>query len=242
MINVVIPMAGLGARFIDKGYGKPKPFIIIDGKMMIERVLDGLRLEGANYYLIIQEQFLSNNSDALRKIKSLFEVKFITVKEVTQGAACTALAAHKFINNDAAVLFADCDNIFFNDSVQLFVKNACDRNLEGSLLTFKSTDNRYSYAEIDIDSYVTRTREKVVISSNAIAGVYYFAKGSFFVDSAIDMMIYKGLTNGEYYMSNVYNHAILRGLKIGIFEISMDNWACVGTPEQLGVYLGSQSM
>ena len=42
MINIVIPMAGLGSRFADMGYENPKPFIDVAGKPMIERVLDNL--------------------------------------------------------------------------------------------------------------------------------------------------------------------------------------------------------
>ena len=37
MINIVIPMAGLGSRFSKAGYEKPKPFIDVNGKPMIHR-------------------------------------------------------------------------------------------------------------------------------------------------------------------------------------------------------------
>lgn len=53
MINVVIPMAGAGSRFQAEGFDKPKPFIDVNGKMMIERVLDGVILPDAHYTLII---------------------------------------------------------------------------------------------------------------------------------------------------------------------------------------------
>ena len=52
MINVVIPMAGLGSRFARMGYSKPKPFIDVLGKPMIVRVLENLSLMDANYILV----------------------------------------------------------------------------------------------------------------------------------------------------------------------------------------------
>jgi len=48
MINIVIPMAGLGSRFSAAGFEKPKPFIDVSGKAMIVRVLENLltRMQG----------------------------------------------------------------------------------------------------------------------------------------------------------------------------------------------------
>ena len=40
--NIVIPMMGLGTRFEEKGYKNKKPFIDVDGKPMIQRVIENL--------------------------------------------------------------------------------------------------------------------------------------------------------------------------------------------------------
>lgn len=50
MINIVIPMAGLGSRFAKEGYEKPKPFIDVNGKPMIVRVLENLYYPNARYF------------------------------------------------------------------------------------------------------------------------------------------------------------------------------------------------
>jgi len=39
MINIVIPMAGRGQRFVESGYDKPKPMIDVVGVPMIKRVI-----------------------------------------------------------------------------------------------------------------------------------------------------------------------------------------------------------
>ena len=43
--NIVIPMAGLGTRFEEKGYTDKKPFIDVNGKPMIQRVIENLDVE-----------------------------------------------------------------------------------------------------------------------------------------------------------------------------------------------------
>ena len=35
-MHIIVPMSGIGKRFIDAGYKDPKPLIVIDGKPIIE--------------------------------------------------------------------------------------------------------------------------------------------------------------------------------------------------------------
>ena len=93
MINVVIPMAGAGSRFSAAGFALPKPFIDVRGRMMIERVLDGLRCSNAHYTLIIQRAFEEQHADLLQRLTEHFPVAFLCVEKLTQGACCTALAS-----------------------------------------------------------------------------------------------------------------------------------------------------
>ena len=237
MLNIVIPMAGAGSRFKTKGYNIPKPFIDIKGKMMIERVLDGVNYPNAHYTLIIQKQFEENNKEQLEKLARNYHVAFISVERLTQGACCTALKAHEFINNKLPVIFVDSDNIFNNRAFRCFINDCLFRKLDGSLLTFNTNNNCFSFARTDADGLVVETKEKEVISAHAIAGIYMFARGADFVDCAIDMLIYGDKTKNEFYMSNVYNWAVKKSLKVGVYDIASTDWNCVGTPEQLEEYM-----
>ena len=237
MINIVIPMAGAGSRFQVAGYDLPKPFIDIKGKMMIEHVLDGIQIPDAKYTLIIQQAFQNEHREKLDLLAQKYGVQFVAVEKLTQGASCTALAAHEIINNEDMVVFADSDNFFDNRVFKAFIQDAKDRNLDGSLLTFNTSEPCFSFVQTDEKGYAVRTKEKEPISNHAITGVYLFARGKDFVKCAINMMIYGDRSKNEYYMSNVYNWAIKAGLKIGCFDIGDNDWACVGTPEQLKEYL-----
>ena len=54
MMNIVIPMAGAGSRFADAGYTDPKPLIEVNGKPMIQLVLENLKIQG-KYHFIVQQ-------------------------------------------------------------------------------------------------------------------------------------------------------------------------------------------
>lgn len=240
MINIVIPMAGAGSRFQVAGYDLPKPFIDVKSKMMIEHVLDGIQIPDAKYTLIIQQAFREAYQDKLDLLTQKYGVQFVAVEKLTQGASCTALAAHEIINNDDMVVFADSDNFFDNRVFKAFIQDAKTRKLDGSLLTFNTNNPCFSFVQVDKNGYAVCTKEKEVISNHAITGVYLFAHGKDFVKCAINMMIYGDRAKNEYYMSNVYNWAIKAGLKIGCFDIGENDWACVGTPAQLQEYLNEK--
>ncbi|MBH10697.1 MAG: lipopolysaccharide biosynthesis protein [Candidatus Marinimicrobia bacterium] len=236
-ITIVIPMAGKGSRFQRSEYNIPKPFIEFSGQMMIEHVLQGLAVPKAKYLLIIQKEFEVNQTQELKSIQDHFSVSYIVVDRVTQGAACTALAAHRKINFQQPVLFADSDNIFDARDIQAFVEDALVRQLDASLLTVPSDRSDFSYARLDERGLVCETREKQVISPHAIAGAYFFSRGSDFVDAAIDMIIYGEQQKKEYFMSHTFNILIAKNLLVGVYDIPIERFNCVGTPELLRNYL-----
>lgn len=52
-MNILIPMAGAGSRFEKAGYTFPKPLIEVNGKPMIQAVVDNINIEG-NYIFIVR--------------------------------------------------------------------------------------------------------------------------------------------------------------------------------------------
>ena len=60
---------------------------------------------------------------------------------------------------------------------------------------------------------VKEIREKVVISSWASTGTYYFRKGKYFVESA-ENEIKNGITEKGEYNGPLYNKLILKGKKL----------------------------
>lgn len=231
-------MAGLGSRFSNEGYLKPKPFIDVNGLPMISRVLDNLNYPNANYILIAQKSHLEREKDLVNLIEEKYNATFIPIEGLTEGTACTVLYARKLINNNQPLLIANSDQIIDSD-INSFINNARDRNLDGSILCFEDSEMnpKWSFAKLDKNKLVIQVKEKKAISKFATVGIYFFAKGKNFVNAAIDMIIENDRVNNEFYSCPVYNYLIRDHKKIGIFLIKQNEMHGIGTPEDLKSYL-----
>ena len=230
--KIIIPMAGIGQRFKQAGYKTVKPFISQNGKMMIELVLEQLSIPNAEFYLIIQKSFLKEYNEELSFLKNKFNIRYLEVDGLTEGAACTVLSAHKILNHEQPFLIADADNIFQLSDIIAFIEATQKQQLDASVVTLNSDFPGYSYIKINDVGFATDVKEKVVISEYAIAGAYYFASGSTFVDYTIQQMIYGKKQVGEFYISNILKSYIQAGLKVGHHLIDPNHFDCLGTPEQ----------
>lgn len=236
MINIVIPMAGAGSRFAKAGYKKPKPFIDVLGKPMICHVLDNLDMPYAKFILLARKEHYDNEPETIQWIKNNYNVEFVLIDKLTEGAACTVLHAHRLINNDVPLLIANSDQIV-DMNITDYINDSNARNLDGSVLCFQDDDTKWSYAKIDDNGYIVEIKEKVVISEHATVGIYYFAKGKIFVENAIDMFVRNERVNNEFYVAPVYNYAIDKGGKFGIYSIDVNQMHGTGTPEDLDKYI-----
>jgi len=232
-LNILIPMAGAGSRFEKAGYTFPKPLIEVNGKPMIQVVVENLNID-ANYIYVVQKSHREKyNLDTMLNLITP-GCKIVEVSGLTEGAACTALLAKEYIDKDSPLFFANSDQFVEWDSNEFMYKmqeSSCD----GGIVIFKSTHPKWSFAKIDDNGFVTEVAEKNPISDNATVGYYYWKHGSDFVKYA-EQMIEKNIrVNNEFYVCPVFNQAIEDLKKIRIFE-SSKMWG-LGTPEDLKFYL-----
>jgi HAD superfamily hydrolase (TIGR01509 family) len=232
-MNILIPMAGAGSRFEQAGYTFPKPLIDVDGKPMIQVVVDNLNID-ANYIFVVQKAHREKyNLDTLLNLITP-GCKIIETEGLTEGAACTALLAKEYINNNEPLFFANSDQFVDWDSNEFMYKMQ-ESNCDGGIVTFKSIHPKWSFAKINENGFVTEVAEKNPISDNATVGYYYWKHGSDFVKYA-EQMIEKNIrVNNEFYVCPVFNQAIEDSKQVRIFE-AKKMWG-LGTPEDLKYYL-----
>jgi HAD superfamily hydrolase (TIGR01509 family) len=232
-MNVLIPMAGAGSRFAQAGYTFPKPLIDVEGKPMIQVVVDNLNIDATFIYVVQKSHREQYNLDTLLNLITP-NCKIVEVDGLTEGAACTTLLAKEYIDSDAPLLMANSDQFLEWDSNE-FMYKMIEQKVDGGILSFHSTHPKWSFAKVDEYGYVTEVQEKNPISDIATVGVYYWASGSDYVKYA-EQMIEKNIrTNNEFYVCPVYNEAIGDGKKIKTFNI--DKMWGLGTPEDLKYYL-----
>ena len=232
-LNVIIPMAGAGSRFEKAGYTFPKPLIEVNGKPMIQVVVENLNID-ANYIFIVQKSHREKyNLDTLLNIIAP-NCSVIEVDGITEGAVCTVLLAKELINNDCPLLMANSDQYIEWNSGE-FMYKMIEQDVDAGLLTFESTHPKWSFANVDSRGYVTEVAEKKPISNIASVGIYYWKHGKDFVTYA-EQMINKNIrVNNEFYVCPVFNEAILDNKKIKTYNI--DKMWGIGTPEDLNAFL-----
>ena len=231
-LNIVIPMAGLGSRFANVGYKLPKPLIDVNGKPMIQVVVENMNINARYIFVVMKhhaEKYDFNN--ILKEITcDNYEIK--TIDKLTEGSACTVLTIRDMIDNDNPMILANSDQYLEWDPYEFLVKT---QDVDGLISCFEADHPKWSFAKVDDNEEVTEVAEKKVISNLATTGLYYFAKGSQFVRCA-DSMIAKNIrTNGEFYNAPIYNEIILEG---GVVKTHMCSkmWG-LGVPEDLDYFL-----
>ena len=232
-LNILIPMAGAGSRFEKAGYTFPKPLVEMNGKPMIQVVVDNINID-AHYIFIVQKahQEKYNLKQTLNLIAPGCDI--VVIDGITEGAACTTLLAKQYIDNDKALVIANSDQYveWFSDE---FMYNMTSSNVDAGILTFKSTHPKWSFAKCDDNGFVTEVAEKNPISNIATVGIYYWKKGSDYVKYAEEMINSNIRVNNEFYVCPVFNQAIADGKKIKTYNI--DKMWGIGTPEDLNFFL-----
>ena len=232
-MNVLIPMAGHGSRFVQAGYSFPKPLIEVHGKPMIQVVVDNLAVE-ANFIFVVQKEHREKyNLDSMLNLITP-GCKIVEVKGVTEGAACTTLLAKEFIDNNEPLVIANSDQFVEWNSLDFFYKMN-EQNLDAGIVSFHATHPKWSYAKTDENGFVTEVAEKNPISNIATVGIYYWKHGSDYVRFAEQMIENNIRVNKEFYVCPVFNEAIKAGLKIKTFDVPK-MWG-LGTPEDLNYFL-----
>jgi HAD superfamily hydrolase (TIGR01509 family) len=232
-MNILIPMAGAGSRFEKAGYTFPKPLIDVRGKPMIQWVVDNLNIE-ANYIFIVQKNHFEKYN--LKETINNFcpNNQIVQIEGITEGAACTTLLAKKYIDNEEPLIIANSDQ-FVEWNNEDFIYASTTGDLDGNILTFKSTHPKWSYVKINEIRCVTEVAEKRPISDIATVGIYYWRKGSDYIKYAEQMIHNNIRVNNEFYICPVFNEAIKDGKKIKTFNVEK-MWG-LGTPEDLEYFL-----
>lgn len=235
-MNFIIPMAGNGARFTEAGYQLPKMLLKAHGKTLLEWSLSSLPLHLADVIVFVGLKTHEENFHLQAFINerySQMNCKFIFLNKVTRGQAETAYLALHLCKSGKPIVIYNIDTFFTSATIEDALTNRLN---DGVLGSFKSLENRFSFAALDENSgYVTEVREKEVISENALTGLYTFRDMNDFIET-YDYHIRNNLTvKGEYYIAPMYNYLIERGRKYIIDRVNKHH--ILGTPEEYNQFL-----
>lgn len=233
MINILLPAMGTSTFYKDSFF--PKPLYEINGKTMLELVVDNYKELNPKQYIFVfsDEDCMRFHLDSSAKLLSPAS-KVIRLKNQTAGALCTCLMSIEYIDEDEALIIANSDqiiNVNYKEVIESFKKNDDD----AGIICFSNIHPRWSYARIAGDE-VIEVAEKRPLSKNAIAGFYYFRKGKDFIEAAKKAIMKQNNLDGKYYISAAINELILMGKKIGYFNIEKEQYKSFYSPAKVKEY------
>lgn len=229
---MVIPMAGKGSRFRDVGYDEPKPLITVGGKPMFYWPVECSKKttggKDSDFIFILRQEHV-DQFKIDEEVKKNVPNSQIIIGNDFHGSAQTAYLAKDIIDPEEELFITDCDQYFIFTKFELARERALKNGFSGIIGTYNSQNPGYSYAEVDKDGFVVRTKEKDPISSHAAIGVYYFTKAKYFIKAVKYMMDNSMTTKNEYYVCPTYNYTLPFG-KVIISDA--DFWMTMGTPQE----------
>ena len=243
-MKIIIPMTGIGKRFIDAGYTTPKPLIEVDGKPIIEHVVNLFPNEKDIIFICNTKHLNETNlREVLKRIAPTG--KIVEIPPHKKGPVYAVYQIKDMIDDDEEVIVNYCDFGAYWDYKD-FLKHTRERNADGAIPSYKGFHphmlGKINYAFMrDDKQWMLEIREKQPFTDNrmneyASDGTYYFKKGSYVKKYFKKLMDEDVNLKGEYYVSMVYNLLVQDGLKVSIYEIQhMQQW---GTPGELEEYVG----
>ncbi|MGB0177515.1 MAG: glycosyltransferase family 2 protein [Owenweeksia sp.] len=226
---VVVPMAGRGSRYANRGYETPKPLIEVAGKPMLEHALRSL--EDVDFTTIVfvalrehEEQF---GFSSWLKERFGDAMKLVLLDDVTEGQLCTVLEASPYIPDSEDVLVISSDT-YIKSAIGSHIKEK-EGEVKGIISVIDLPGDRWSFARTDADGRVVEVAEKNRISNHASTGIYYFSSGRELKEMGQEMINGDERTLNEFYVIPLYQKMIARGMEIRISEA--DEMWDMGTPE-----------
>jgi len=151
------------------------------------------------------------------------------------GPVFTALKGVEDIQDDAPIIFNDCDHMFKSSQMNQILSSD-EFDMDGALLTFVSEEPQFSYVKYNENGAIIGTVEKQVVSNHAICGAYVFKNTQVFKDASAEYI--ENCPYNECFMSGLYN--VMCEHKMKINDYLLDYHVEFGTPEEYEKANGSK--
>ncbi len=242
-MKVLIPMSGIGRRFLEAGYTDPKPLILVDGKPMIHHVIDLFPGE-TDFFFICNDEHLEKTRMREILLEKVPTAKIFSVPiSNRQGPVHAVLQIAESIDDTDEVIVSYCDYGTQWD-YRAFLETMHTHKADGGVACYTGfhphmlgTDH-YAYCKHQ-DMVIQEIQEKKPFTSDKMSeyasnGTYYFRTGALMKNAFQELIDRKLSLHNEYYVSMAMNMLIEKGLQVRIFEIQkMLQW---GTPADLEEY------
>jgi NDP-sugar pyrophosphorylase family protein len=239
---IFIPMSGLGNRYIRAGYTEPKPLIPVDGKLMIEHVLDMFPSTYPCLFTVNRQHAEETDIlEVLERIRPGSKTHVIDVQK--EGPVRTVLETEALLPDDEPVLLSYCDMgcVWDFDRFERWLEEGkfdaawtCYKGFHPSLLG--PTQNARCRWDGDV---VLEIREKHQFTDDRMSeftssGVHWFRRGRDLKRFSRALVENGDRIQNEFFVSMVLQLQVEAGHKVGVFPL--ERFFQFGTPQDLQDY------
>lgn len=248
-MKIIIPMTGYGSRFVAAGYTDLKPLIPVQGKPMLQWIVEGMFPGETDFLFICRQEHLdtiSGMEETLLRIAptaQLFAIKNWEKK----GPVYDVLQASEKIDEEEACIINYCDFYMIWDW-ERFKKDVTERKCDGCIPCYSGfhphlmiPKNVYASCQTDEKENLIAIREKYSFEADKTKakhspGTYYFRTGKLLKEYGTKLVESQETLYGEYYASLSY-HFMVQDKRTVWVPVNVEFFCQWGTPEDLKEYL-----
>jgi NDP-sugar pyrophosphorylase family protein len=243
-MQIVVPMSGFGERFRKAGYGVPKPLIEVDGKTMVEHVIE--LFPGADSFTFVcNQEHLLEPQFQMREIlqRACPEGRVVGIAPHKLGPVHATLAVLDQLDPEAPTIVNYCDFTCYWDFAD-FRRFTQETGCAGAIPAYRGFHPHslrggvYAFIR-EHDYWASDIQEKQPFTDDpmqefASSGTYYFRSARLMQEHMRACVAQKRDVRGEYYVSMVYKSMFEAGLPVAVYEL--EHFMQWGTPEDLRAY------
>ena len=248
-MKIIIPMTGYGSRFVAAGYKDLKPFIKVQGKSIIQWIIEGMYPNEKDILFVCRQEHLDNIPNMRERLLDIAPTaKIFSIKDwIKKGPVYDVLRASEMIEDDKQCIINYCD-FYMTWNYDKFVSDVTERGCDGAIPCYSGfhphlliEKNLYASCKTDENDNLIEIREKYSFEKDKTKakhspGTYYFKNGATLKKYCQKMVDAGEVLNGEYYASLPYNYMVRDGKKVWV-PVNVDKFCQWGTPEDLADYL-----
>ena len=214
-IKILIMAGGKGTRLQPFTNILPKPLIPINGKPVIDHIIDSFREFGAQNFYISVNYKSSIIKSYFAEIKRKFKIDFIEEKLFLGTIGSLSLLKKEF---KSTFFVSNCDNIISADFNVIYKYHKKNKNDLTLVVSKKQLSLPYGNCIIDKDDLLTRIDEKPKFDFLINAGLYVMEP------SIINHIRKNSVMNFDLLIKMLID----KNKKIGVYKIDQQAWQDVG--------------
>ena len=244
--SLVIPMAGLGQRFVDGGYDVTKPLIPVSGMPMVIQAVNDLPNSLTQSFIIRRD--MKGYQDVSNQLYETYPNCIIeTIDSVTDGQAITAsigmgaMSLGKKLKSPVTIGACDNGAIYNFDKFQSMIEDPevdiIVWGVRGYANAMRNPE-MFGWVKEGDKGLISKISVKMPLEDTSkdpiVLGTFTFKDAGDYSKALNSLIARDGKINGEFYIDSLINDAIQLGFKCKLFEV--DSYLCWGTPNDLKTF------